>query len=170
MKLIHRDMGDGFTHLLGKSCGCEPREPVRFQRERRKDYRMPEGGISVTRPSYFANWLCAGDPGRLWIKHVYPSKLRVIIEADLPTRVTHQQAAYGYRRWLIGGGAPGEVIPGWNELNPKIRDVAQRTLTEKRADVLAKLYLLAGADLGCWCPVESPCHADALLEALERTE
>jgi hypothetical protein len=27
---------------------------------------------------------------------------------------------------------------------------------------------LAGRDLGCWCPLDGPCHADVLLEVANR--
>jgi hypothetical protein len=39
----------------------------------------------------------------------------------------------------------------------------------RRADALyAILTELRGKDLACWCPLDQPCHADALLELANR--
>ncbi len=34
---------------------------------------------------------------------------------------------------------------------------------EYENETLAELRSLAGRDLACWCPLDSPCHADVLL-------
>jgi hypothetical protein len=34
--------------------------------------------------------------------------------------------------------------------------------------ILAHLDELRGHDLGCWCPLDQPCHADVLLEMANR--
>lgn len=51
-----------------------------------------------------------------------------------------------FRRWLDG------------EYQPAIEP-------ERRAYILSHIDQLRGHDLGCWCPLDGPCHADVLLEA-----
>ena len=44
-----------------------------------------------------------------------------------------------------------------------------RLWLESKLDVWADfLEPLKGKDLACWCPLNKPCHADILLEFLER--
>jgi hypothetical protein len=32
------------------------------------------------------------------------------------------------------------------------------------SDIVGNIHLLRGKNLACWCPLDSPCHADVLLE------
>lgn len=43
-------------------------------------------------------------------------------------------------------------------------------LGDLRERVLADIQELRGKDLACWCPLDEPCHADALLEAANLAE
>jgi len=65
------------------------------------------------------------------------------------------------------------VVPPLNRYQPKsifVRDASHATLLYKiwlqaTADRCSDLVpLLGGRDLVCWCPLDSPCHADVLLE------
>lgn len=60
-----------------------------------------------------------------------------------------------YADWITGGGADEQ------------HDRAGRRYS--RSERLAELPALAGKRLGCWCPLDEPCHADVLTElAAER--
>ena len=41
-----------------------------------------------------------------------------------------------------------------------------KVFTVKRRDIIrgALRYRLKGQNLGCWCPLDEPCHADVLLQ------
>ncbi|WP_280502045.1 DUF4326 domain-containing protein [Nocardia farcinica] len=44
-----------------------------------------------------------------------------------------------------------------------------RWYVESKPEVIALIRReLAGQDLGCWCPLDSPCHADVLLDLANR--
>lgn len=68
--------------------------------------------------------------------------------------LTVQGAVWRYRD-LINDAARGFVLPALRGFEPW-RD---------RRDILATIRReLGGHDLACWCPLDSPCHADVLLE------
>lgn len=63
-------------------------------------------------------------------------------------------AVHDFREWLAGsdqsfGGPDAEA---------------------RRAALLARLPELRGKNLACWCPLDQPCHADALLELANRED
>jgi hypothetical protein len=63
-----------------------------------------------------------------------------------------------YRDWLIlGKQAPALMCGG-----------PYRELLQQRTEILQCLPELAGRDLVCWCPLDAPCHADVLLELVNR--
>lgn len=41
---------------------------------------------------------------------------------------------------------------------------SSRRYSRTRRIILDRLHELRGHDLVCWCPLDSPCHADVLLE------
>lgn len=66
------------------------------------------------------------------------------------------------------------IVPPINRYHPQpifVRDAHHATLLysiwlKTSADRCSDLVpLLAGHDLACWCPLDSPCHADVLLRA-----
>ncbi|WP_425087815.1 DUF4326 domain-containing protein [Stappia sp.] len=61
----------------------------------------------------------------------------------------HKAAVDEFRAWLSGN--PLTIVP---VKNGKMR----------RQTILARLPELRGKNLACWCPLDSPCHADVLLE------
>lgn len=115
----------------------------RIQLRRTKGWRKPEGAIVVARPSKWGNPFAIGRVidriagVRHGIKHVTEVKI-----------VNRRQAVDTYRRWL--DGAP--FLTGGHEL---------AGLPPTTAEIKAALR---GHDLGCWCPLDQPCHADVLLE------
>lgn len=62
-----------------------------------------------------------------------------------------------YRRWLAGELSESEQ----RSLG---LDIDGDRVERQRRRILDGLAELRGHDLGCWCPLDQPCHADALLE------
>lgn len=122
--------------------------PKRIQRKRTKGWRMPEGAVYVGRPTKWGNPFVvkqgarfAGMPG-VWF---------VLDENDVdywPDDDTKQSAierAVRLFAWALMEGLLPAITAG---------------------DVLRELE---GRDLACWCPLDQPCHADALLELANPT-
>lgn len=116
--------------------------PARVQRTRRKGFRMPADTIYVGRGTIFGNpWRVErikptpGDPRE------YVAVLRGHLGIDHvhpfeTYREAARRAVAGYRVYLIRGDGPA----------------------------LSEIARLRGKDLGCWCALDMPCHADVLLE------
>ncbi len=71
------------------------------------------------------------------------------IKAYVPCHIRHMTSAESvdcYRAYVTGGGWPIDWRP---QRAPTVEMI--------RAE-------LAGHDLSCWCPLDSPCHGDVLLE------
>jgi hypothetical protein len=111
-----------------------PDAPRRIQRSRAKGWRLPEGAVTVSRPSKWGNswkaelvdgvgWCCSDPGGRI---------VQARDRAD-----AHDLAAAHYRAW---------ITQSW----PEMAEAA-------RAE-------LRGKTLCCWCPPDVACHADVLLE------
>ena len=64
-------------------------------------------------------------------------------------QLTAQDAVRFYREWL---GPDGVAF--------------YPDLAERRQQLLSRLDALRGHDLACWCALDSPCHADVLIELL----
>ncbi|QDP44192.1 hypothetical protein SEA_JUJU_76 [Gordonia phage JuJu] len=110
--------------------------PQRIQRKRTKGWRMPEGAVSVARPSRFGN----------------PFTVEMAADADMddPRRV----CVSFFRAWLEGSDELRDVYDAGATWSPAY----------DRRWVLAHLGDLRGRDLACFCPLDQPCHADVLLE------
>lgn len=107
--------------------------PQRIQLSRKAGWRLPEGARSVARPTRWGN----------------------------PFKV---ERAYG-GRWFCFDGAENQF---GDRLEMTTRAVAlfESALTSGRlwtTTVAEVREQLAGRDLGCWCPLDSPCHAGVLL-------
>jgi len=117
--------------------------PDRIQLRRTAGWRLPEGAVSVARPS---NW---GNPFTIAgaIEHGFAS------DEDQARKV----AVEFFRAWLLG------LDPGENDTyraGPRGRLYDRRWMRRHLPD-------LRGKTLACWCPPGQPCHADVLLEAVE---
>jgi hypothetical protein len=124
--------------------------PKRVQRKRTKGWRMPEGAVSVARPSWWGNPWVALPTAEAWSVFCrLPSGLEVWLErigiVDRETAI-----AECVRLYRLG-------IEGWVE-------------DEFEGDTAAALEPLRGRDLACWCPLDAVCHADVLLELANRDE
>lgn len=119
------------------------RTPHRVQLSRRKGWRKPENTVSVARPSKWGNPYVVG---RTLLLLTGDSEANFIGSFDRVQRVesiTPRLAVDMYRLWLSN----------WNMAD---LDVPRPGPGEWRE--------LRGKNLGCWCPLDQPCHADVLLE------
>lgn len=112
--------------------------PERIQRKRSKGWRMPEGAVYVGRPSRWGN----------------------------PFTVERTDAnSVQYGAWFVDDGmgvmfwATQEEAAGFAVRSYR-RSLMDGTLP---ASMFAVYRRLRGRDLACWCPLDRPCHADALL-------
>lgn len=118
--------------------------PQRIQRKRTKCWRMPEGSIYVGRGSAYGNPFrvyrhCRGPGGDWGVEDTG--------RFNLP-------CGHG---WTTKSGAAAVAVNLY-------RSALARAFP---ADSAYRYYLveaLRGHDLVCWCPLDSPCHADVLLE------
>jgi len=108
--------------------------PRRIQRSRAKGWRMPPNAIYVGRPT-----------------------------------------PWGNRVRVIGPDVLGQWFTLWpcgtTRLGPSRQDAANEAVKEYQLMLWChgSLYeqakmALRGHDLCCWCPLDTPCHADVLLE------
>lgn len=117
--------------------------PERIQLRRTRGWRKPEGCIVVARPTQWGN----------------------------PHRVRKTKDRRG---WMVWGN--GYCHYSADPDRPMTRREAAEWAVEKfRAmypDGSNNAYMariqLRGHDLGCWCPLDMPCHASVLLELANR--
>lgn len=134
------------------------RAPRRIQRKRTKGWKMPADAVYVGRPSLWGNpYSVQRVEG--WARWAGPAPW---IVADPHGRVFHPDDD---RKPILGRAAA---------------DAHGKSLAcQKAVDLYVEAMRifepgdefwrpLVGRDLACWCPIGQPCHADALLEILNR--
>lgn len=128
-------------------------KPTRIQRKRTKGWRMPENTVYVGRGSRWGNpWKVEqlGDDALFYVHDgthdVHDGQVFSHFGEHDSKPQALTAAADIYRNHLTGWYISGHPRERGQEL----------------ADA-AKLDL-AGKNLACWCPLDQPCHADALLE------
>lgn len=122
--------------------------PKRIQMSRQRPWRAASpAAVIVARPSKWGN----------------PFAARIPHGEVLQGRETRAVLVEQYRRWLVDGASADEAVASFPLLTPqgnlwvaRMPLVSRPTLREIRAE-------LAGRDLACWCPLDSPCHGDVLL-------
>lgn len=117
--------------------------PQRIQLRRTKGWRKPEGAVVVSRPSKWGN----------------------------PYKVVPAHAG-GWK--VVGNGSvawSADETP-WTKARAAEYAVASfRQITRPNSIRGRDIQIaLAGRDLACWCPLDSPCHADVLLEIANATQ
>jgi len=118
----------------------------RIQRKRTKGWRMPENTIYVGRPTIYGNPFKVGT--KFWTNRDF------LVEI-----VNLEQSLYWYKQWM--NQEPSKVYPvAWNKRN----DDGDFVLIT-RPD-LKKLHGYTA--LACWCKEGEPCHADVLIELLNK--
>jgi hypothetical protein len=122
--------------------------PERIQLRRVKGFKLAPNARSVARPGYYGNRYKVGDYYLVGDLLPFPVPTVLVTEGpagDAGLRCVQlkspARAVEWFRQWATAGG-----------LAP------------------AKVELLRGMDLACWCPLvdqdgfDVPCHADVLLE------
>lgn len=132
----------------------EYRAPVRIQRKRTKDWRMPDGARYVGRPSRWGNPFSAirgSVIGPKWfdVKDWPLTRGVRLVDDELlelySSHSSHDSAVEASVRLF--------------------RDLVMVRLRDRPAETLRWLAPLTGRNLACWCPEDRPfCHADVLLE------
>lgn len=110
--------------------------PSRIQRSRAKGWRAPAGAVYVGRPGLLGNPFPVDVYGR-------------------------DEAVDLYRRWLTQNMSTYEMSGLCRCDQWAARDIS---LVALRRWVLDEMPKIRGKDLICWCPLDSACHADVLLE------
>lgn len=108
--------------------------PKRIQRKRSKGWRMPEGAIYVGRPSKWGNPFYV-EP---WRRGEY--------------RVLDLRPVSRWGQWWFSSREDAAAF------------AVQRYRETMTAAFVESISQLRGHDLVCWCPLDSPCHADVLLD------
>lgn len=113
--------------------------PKRIQRKRTKGWRMPEGAVYVGRPSRWGN-------------HYTVDRLSayeaVVLDRDGNEIPDSWGSPHFAAKWAVDRFRTDLL---WDF----------STFADMRKDYL---WQLRGRDLACWCPLDSPCHGDVLLE------
>lgn len=120
--------------------------PQRIQHKRTKGWRKPEGAVCVTRGTLW------GNPFQPYMetRRILPSELGIDREkSKIPGM-------------LVIGCMTVEECLAWY----RIWAEHQRRIHERCG--LDWCERIRGRDLMCWCPLDSPCHADILLEIANR--
>ena len=112
----------------------------RIQRKRTKGWRMPEGAVYVGRPTKWGNPFTVEEHGVKLSLALYRNVINGLWSPLLLDHLGDQAYMRNYEAMQLMRGRlqnhPKEIA--WMELR--------------------------GKDLACWCPLDSPCHADVLLE------
>jgi hypothetical protein len=111
------------------------------QRSRGRGAIFPPNTIYVGRPGRF------GNPFTI-------AKYREAFGSRIPDATASAECVVMFRLWLNG-------CDRWWQ-GPE-SDQARRAIT-------SNVHRLRGKNLGCWCPLDQPCHADVLLEMANQTE
>lgn len=107
--------------------------PQRIQLRRTAGWRMPPGTVHVARPTRWGNPFNWTDYPRIQWAEGDP-----VLVSEVQRRV---RAVKDFRSLLLHRTDDSFSYPSYEEI---------------RAE-------LAGKNLGCWCPLSQPCHADVLL-------
>lgn len=116
-------------------------QPKRIQRRRTKGWRMPLHAVYVGRPTKWGN----------------------------PFQV--KSAGDGFWTVVDNNGVDyREPLTGWADKDYAVLKSVRLYFMDVKGELAPypPLSELAGRDLVCWCPLDSPCHADVLLELANR--
>ena len=125
--------------------------PMRLQLQRKKGWRLPEGAVSVARPTRWGNPFRV-EPGTLcWAVITVVAAADDLISSvcvttwyERPTKLEAQALAVELYEEHIGPGGRYEIDP---------------------TEIVREL---GGRDLACYCRVGEPCHGDVLLRIASR--
>lgn len=119
--------------------------PERIQLRRTKGWRLPEGAVSVARPT---KW---GNPYTVAMMRKRIEEVREAFPDDegIDRLDPQEMAAEAFYADLTRG-----PDSRWWWYGPHMDMIR----------ICGSVSELRGKDLACWCPLDQPCHADALLE------
>jgi hypothetical protein len=118
--------------------------PTRIQRSRKKGYRQPEGTKYVGRGTKFGNPFRLTNDGMI---EFYDKKLKGWLIIENNRNNTIETVCSTYKKWLSG------------LYKPWITPIAP---THKEIMELSKYR-----HLSCFCSLDSPCHADVLINYIK---
>lgn len=121
---------------------------------------MPEGAVYVGRPTVWGNPWRPGKPGTIALEGM-PSDFRLTVD------VSRNDARTAFRLWLLGE-RPSWMRPHAMMLSEDGWRLFWAMWEGSRQEILDSLPQLRGHPLVCWCPPDCPCHADVLLELVNR--
>jgi hypothetical protein len=143
--------------------------PERIQLRRTKGWRLPEGAVTVARPTKYGNPFPIDGDWAIW------TALALGYKANPAGR--RQAAVSLHRAWATGQPVDRQPFAGDGAIEysdgsvvPMVEIVVGFALTAARLSPAPTLppipdfAPLRGLDLACWCPLDQPCHADVLLE------
>lgn len=119
-----------------------PHTPTRVQLKRTKGWKMPPQCVKVARPTVFGNpFTVAGAKEVGFGEYRWDG-----------TRATPEEQHRSLADWCVS------LFREWLMTNKDNHD------PKRRAELLARLPVLRGKSLACFCKLSDPCHADLLLE------
>lgn len=119
--------------------------PQRIRLQRTAGFKKPGDAIVVSRPS---KW---GNPFKVGEKIDHRDELFCYVERTLPDfSFETANVAVRYSSLTI--------------LTPQVAVDAFTWWLIEQPHLMLSLGELKGHDLACWCPLDQPCHADALIE------
>lgn len=115
--------------------------PVRVQRKRTKDWKMPPNTVSVTRPGKWGNpFFIINEEGFPWITDAR--------DPSMPVCNSDAEKLLGLE--------PGHLT--WSAARKGVVALFRQQCCDR------SFAALRGKNLACWCPLDQHCHADVLLE------
>lgn len=135
--------------------------PHRVQLRRTKGWRKPENTVVVARPSRWGNWYVITTPMGMYRNQAYTTDNTTPIVA-----ATDKRGHFTGSRWA-GFASKAEAVAFAVDM---YRRSLEATYVLPDGPLNREFYLgeLRGKNLGCWCPLDQPCHADVLLELANR--
>jgi len=130
--------------------------PDRIRLSRAPGWRLPEGSKTVARPGKWGNpFAVRRVPGSRVVARDGRAAHRWVVSTGGETIATTRDpveaaliAVQCHRDWIVRGDVHGSWPAGLAVLRDRVID---------------HLPELSGYNLGCWCSLDHPCHADTLL-------
>lgn len=137
--------------------------PDRIQLRRVKGWQKPPNTVSVARGPgrIWGNPWKVGNPG---IVEPPPYPGLAPCEWTMGRALDAAEAVSLFRAWMDGYALPAAGSPWRDSMPRKGQRLVWDAFAARRATMYERLHNLRGKNLACWCPPDSPCHADVLME------
>lgn len=120
--------------------------PIRVQRQRTKGWKMPENTVYVGRPTKWGNPFKLLNNGEIHVLDKFAIK-------GFPKWAYHTHGENDTAVWLYQLLIEGSHFELSSIANEWVEHFSELDFSE-----------LKGKNLACFCPLDSPCHADILLK------